>query len=100
MFIISHKIFHKRVSIPTYDLMLNNMPTMTTLISSFPLESRCATRFGVFCVHQIQGHLLFSASMVILVHIHHYECLVFHDGLKSVTATSLSQFSVSTCIFC
>jgi hypothetical protein len=29
--------------------MLYSMPTMTTLISSLPLESRCATRFGVLC---------------------------------------------------
>ena len=78
--------------------MLYSMPTMTTLISSLPLESRCLTRFGVFCVHHLQGHLLVSASMVILVHIHHYVCLVFHDGLTSVTSTSL--FSLSTYIFC
>jgi hypothetical protein len=76
------------------------MPTMTTLVSSLPLESRCQTRFGVFCVHHLQGYLLVSASMVILFHIHHYVCLVFHDGLKSVTSTSLSQFSLSTYMFC
>jgi hypothetical protein len=52
---------------------------MTTLISSLYLESRCPTRIGVFCLHHLQGHLIVSACMVVLVHIHHYVCLVFHD---------------------
>jgi hypothetical protein len=92
-----------RFPVPTqnmFDSWFYNMPAITTLISSLYLESRCPTRFGVFYVHHLQGHLIVSACMVILVHIHHYVCLVFHDGLKSVTSTSLSQFSLSTYIFC
>jgi hypothetical protein len=58
--------------------MLYNVPTMTTVISSFiTLGITLPERFGVFCVHHLQGHLLVSASMVILVHIHHYICLCF-----------------------